>query len=255
RIMKKLLAIILLVIAGALSTQLVMAESVTMPSTQRASRAAERQENTLESLKARGDKLLTNRIDTLRKILTRVQNDKRLQPSDKSLLMSDINTTIANLTALQTKIDADTVITTTRSDVASIITSYRIYEIYEPKIFLLLVVDNLQTTDATLTSLSQKIQALFTKLNITDPKSAAALTDMNTQLGAISTLLATDKTLHTNVTVSTTDPKSIFAQVRKDLTTVRADFAKIRSDIAQIRSSIRNAINVAKPTVSSSSAK
>lgn len=253
--MKKLLAIILLVIAGALSTQLVSAESVSTPSNQRPSKAAERQENTLESLKARGDKLLTDRINNLRKILTRVQNDKRLQPSDKSALMGDINTTISNLTALQAKIDADTVITTTRSDVASIITNYRIYEIYEPKTLLLLVVDNLQTTDATLMSLSQKIQALFTKLNITDPKSQAALTDMNTQLGAINTLLTTDKTLLTNITVSTTDPKSIFTQVRKDLATVHSDFAKIRNDIGQIRSSIKNAINVAKPTVSSPSAK
>lgn len=247
--MRKIIAFSLVLIAIALSSQLVHAQSTRGLErvADRASAAAEKQTNELANLKARGDKMIADRLASLQKLLTRVQNDKRLTDSDKTSFTTDINTTIASLNTLKAKIDADTDAATTRADVRSIVTNYRIYEIYEPKLILLIVINNLLTADTNLTTLNQKVRILLTQLNILDPNAKAALDDMSKQLTTINTLLTTDRSLLLNVTISTTDPKSIFTQVRKDLATVRADFAKIRADVAQVRNILD--VNLKKGTV------
>lgn len=217
----------------------------------RASEAAARQTDQLSNVIARADTLIATRLASLQRLLTRIQNDKKLTTADKASLTSDVQSAISGLTALKTKIDADTDLATARADAKSIITSYRVYAIFEPKIRLLVTINNLQTTSTNMAMLATKIQGLLDTLKSQgkDTTNAqTALTDVTTQLTAINTALSTDKTLVGNVSVSTTDPQSVFVQVRKDLAGVRADFAKIRADIAQIRSLLQ--INIPKGTVS-----
>ena len=83
---------------------------------------------------------------------------------------------------------------------------FKIYEIFEPKIRLLIVISNLQSVSTLATNISGKIQALldqlkFQKNDITAAQTA--LNDLNAQLKSINTLLATDKTLITNITIQT----------------------------------------------------
>lgn len=223
--------------------------------TERASAAAQRQSDMLARIIQRADQLISVRLSSLQNLLTRVQGDKRLSTTDKSSLTSDINTTISGLQTLKTKIDADTDETTARTDAKSVITTYRVYMVFEPKIRLLTVIGNLQTTSSNVSSLSGQIQTLITSLQSQGKDTSAAqtaLNDLNTQLTAINALLSTDKTLVSNVTVNTTNPQSVFVQIRKDMATVRADFAKIRSDIATIRSTLKLVIKMSPAAASNS---
>ncbi|HSD98807.1 MAG TPA: hypothetical protein VLB73_03875 [Patescibacteria group bacterium] len=214
---------------------------------EKASDAAEKASNQLTKIQQRGDAMITVRLTSLQNLLTRIQNDKKLSADEKTAFQSDINTTIASLTALKTKLDADTDATTALADAKSIVTSYRIYMIFEPKIRLTIIIDNLQSATTTISGLITKIQTLLDTLKSQGKDvttSQNALNDATTQVNAINTILATDKSLVNGITINTANPQSIFVQVRKDLATVRADVAKIRSDFATIRGNVKLLINV-----------
>jgi len=211
----------------------------------------------LATIIQRGDTMIAERLTSLSKLLDRVNGDKRLSDADKASTTSDINSTVAALNALKTKIDADTTADTARTDVKSIVGSYHIYIYYEPKTRLLVVLNNLLTETATVTALQTKVQGVVTNLknqgkDVTTAQ--AALTDISTQVTAINSLLTADKTLVSNVTNATTNPQSVFVQVRKDLATVRADFAKIKADFATVRTSLKPLVTE-KTNTSSESAK
>lgn len=209
----------------------------------KASKAAERQDANLARIISRGDQMISVRLTSLQNLLTRIQNDKRLTDDEKTSFENDINTTTTNLSALKTKLDADTDTTTALADAKSIVTSYRIYMIFEPKMRILIIIDNLQTTTTNISGIITSVQNLLNTLKGEGKDTTAAqnaLNDASTQISNINTLLATDKTLVTNVQIGTTDPQSIFVQVRKDLATVRADVAKIRSDFQTIRVSLKS---------------
>ena len=203
-----------------------------------ASNAAARQSGELSRIQSRADAMITNRINDLNKLLSRIQSDTHLSADEKVSLTTTINTTITHLQSLKTKIDADTDATIARTDAQSIVTSYRVYVVLEPQARLLIIIDNLQTASTNVATLVTKVQSLLNTLkgegkDMTNAQTA--LTDISTQLNTINGLLTTDKSLLTGVSVTTTNPQSIFTQVRKDLATVRADFAKIRSDFASVR--------------------
>ncbi len=196
----------------------------------------------LATLQNRANTLIATRLASLQRLTTRIQNDTRLSDADKATFLGNITTTSSNLSALKTKIDADTDLTTARTDAKSIITNYKIYVIFEPQVRLTVIVDNLQTTMASVSALIPRVQTLLTTLqgqgrNMTPAQTA--LTDVTSQLTTINTMLTSDKTLVANVTTGTSDPESIFTQVRKDLATIRTDIEKIQADFAIIRSSIR----------------
>lgn len=110
-----------------------------------ASNAANRQSNELQNIITRSNTLITNRITTLNSLSTRVQNDTRLSSDEKSSLTSDIQTEINGLNTLKSKIDADTDATTARTDEKQIITNYYVYAVFEPKVRILVTINNLQT--------------------------------------------------------------------------------------------------------------
>lgn len=228
----------------------------------RATAAADKQSAELTRIQKRADTMIRVRLDSLQKLQTRIQNDKRLTADEKTVFTSDINTITSQLTTLKAKIDADTDAATALSDAKSIVTSYRIYEVFEPKIRLTLIIDNLQTTTNQLASLMPKIQTLLNTLKSQGKDITAAqtaLVDSTTQLTAINTILVTDKSLLDGVSVGSSNPASVFVEIRKNLATVRADLAKIRSDFATIRTNLQiilpKGIVTAKPTQSTESAK
>lgn len=204
-----------------------------------ATRTAQAQATALSALQARANEMIQTRLTTLDNLLAKVQADTKLTATEKASLTTDINTTITSLQNLKAKIDADTDLTTARTDAKTIVTSYRIYEVYEPKVRLLIVINNLQTLSTKLTVLMPQVQNLITTLssqgkNVTDIQTL--YTDINNQLTTINSTLSTDQTLVEGVTATTTTPNTVFVQVRQSLAqVVRTDFAKIREDFGQMR--------------------
>lgn len=246
------LALITLSIAAAHSYALNLATIDRMQ--EKASAAADRQNTELSRIRERADTMIQVRLATLQKLLTRIQSDKKLNDDEKTMFANDVHTTINSLASLKTKIDADTDATTARADAKSIVTTYRIYVVYEPKIRLTVIIDNVQTITTTLTTLTTKIQTFLDTLNSQGKNMSsaqAALTDAHAQITAIDTLLTTDKSLLSGVTTASANPQSIFTQVRKDLATVRQDLAKIRLDFATILANLQIVLKTTPEATSS----
>ncbi len=204
-----------------------------------ASHAAQTQKNQLQNIIKRADDLIANRLTSLNTLSTRLQNDSRLSASEKSSLSSDIQTDINGLTTLKAKIDADTDVTMARSDIKQIITNYYVYVMFEPKIRLLIVFNNLQTVTANLQALLPQIQNLintFRSQGKDVSQLQSLLNDVSSQLQIINTTIANDMTTIQNVSISTQNPSSVFSQVHQDIAQiVRSGFTKIRSDFSQMR--------------------
>jgi|SRR5579885_145947 len=211
-----------------------------------ATKSAQQQQNELQRIIKRSDSLITTRLIRLTTLTTRVQNDSRLSASEKSSLSADIQTDVSGLTALKAKIDVDTDVTIARVDEKQIITGYYIYAMFEPKVRLLIVLNNLQTVTANLQALVPQIQNLINTLqsqgkNVSQLQSL--LNDVSSQLQIISTTLTNDTNTIQNVSVTTQNPSATFTQVHQDIAQiVRSGFAKIQSDFSQMRPLFRQLI-------------
>lgn len=118
----------------------------TNPSSKAAEKKQERQDASMEKLKERADKEISRRIESLRKLITRISEFKKISSAQKTSLTAQVQAEIDKLTALQAKIAADTDLETLKTDVKSIVTAYRIYALFMPKIQILGSADRLQTT-------------------------------------------------------------------------------------------------------------
>lgn len=205
-----------------------------------ASLAATKQEAQLTNTKTRANKLIENRIASLNRLLARIQNDKKLSDNEKSSLSADVQNAIAGLQALKAKIEADTNTTDVKADAKKII-DYKVYSFLEPKIRLLLTIDNLETLSQNVADISSRLQTLIDDLKSQGKDTTVLqtlLTDINTRLSDINSRLSSDKQKVLAVSVSSANQQT-FVEVRQDLAKVRADFARIRNDIAQMRNTFR----------------
>lgn len=232
-----------------------------------ASKEATNQQDRLVNIINKANTMISDRITSLNNLITKVQNDNNLSSSEKTSLISEIQTQITNLDTLKTKIDSDTDFTAALSDTKQIVTNYYVYAYFEPKTRLLIIINNLQTVTTNLQALVPQIQNLINNLK-SQGKDVSSLQplldDISSQLQTIATTLTSDTTTLENTTMSNSN-QSTFVTIRQNLAqVVRSGFAKIRSDVGQMRpilkslilpSSNKNATVSATPETSSSSAK
>ncbi len=153
--------------------------------------SATAQAQRLSTLKARGDAEITRRLTNLNSALSAVQFTTTLTSSDKSALVSQIQTEISGLSALKTKLDADTTLAEARTDVQSIVTDYRVYALMLPKARLAAAFDRLATVNAKLTTLETQLQTAIGSArsagrDVTGMQ--ASLSDMQAKITAITAL-------------------------------------------------------------------
>jgi DNA repair exonuclease SbcCD ATPase subunit len=223
-----------------------------------ASSAANKNQDNLQGIIQKADSLIANRLSSLNELLTRLQNDKRLSANEKSSLTSDIQNEISGLTSLKTKIDADTDVTTARTDAKQIITNYYVYVVFDPKVRLLITINNLQTVTANVQALVPQLQSLINTLksqgqDVTQLQ--ALLDDISSQLQTINTTLTNDATTVEGVSVSSeSTAHTTFVKIHQDLSQiVKTDFGKIRSDFEQMRTLFKQIISPGKDKNASSS--
>lgn len=254
--MKKIIfASIILFLSFGLTPHVAWAQSAWL--TQTAGRITKMEEHItstqtqdLARIQSKAASMIDERITALTKLLGRLNEDTKLTADDKTTLSNDIQTTISALQALKAKIQSDTDVTTARADAKTIVTSYHIFVIFEPKMRLLITIDNL-------TSLANNVQNVATNVQnfintekgkgIDTTTWQAAVTDIQNQLADINTKLAADKTALNNLSLSSTDASAhtTFTAIRQDIATVRQDFAAIRADFAKIRAGVKGDIKKA----------
>jgi len=128
------------------------------PSAMKEQRQEARMEKKMGTLQERADREITRRITSLKNLITRINSFKRISEEKKEALTMQVQTEIDSLTALQTKIKADTDPETLKTDVQSIVTSYRIYALFMPKIAILAMAERLDATADQMNTLATKLQ-------------------------------------------------------------------------------------------------
>jgi hypothetical protein len=133
----------------------------------------------LAALKAKGAAEISRRITNLNSALGKLQASKTLKATDKQTLVSQVQAELNGLAALNTKLAADTDLTTARADVQSIYTDYRVYYLMLPKTRLVSAADSFDVVEGKLTDLAAKLQARITAAKNAGQNVAAAQADLN----------------------------------------------------------------------------
>ncbi len=202
------------------------------------------QKNNMAKLEARGDREINRRVNALRELLERLNRIKRLSPTDKSSLTSQVQTEINNLIALKAKIDADTDITTLRTDVQSIIKSYRVFALFIPKIHILAAADRMITSADLASQVVTKLQDRINKAQSAGKNVSAlqtALADMQSKIADSKTQSANAQSLVTPLTPDGyPGNKSVLQQARAAIKTGIQDLNAAQADAKTIRQGLKS---------------
>ncbi|HUO75794.1 MAG TPA: hypothetical protein VMU12_02690 [Candidatus Paceibacterota bacterium] len=200
------------------------------PSTTLGARAQAAQTQLIARMKAAADKEIARRIASLSGLSTRVDGMKRVSDSAKSATLSDVQSQITALTALKTKIDADTDIATLRTDVKSIVNAYRIYRLVIPQGQILVAADRITTTITAFNALMAKIQSRGTVDASASADFTAKLADAATQAKNAANSVAALKPDNGSTTQLQAN-QAVLKAARADLETARKDLVAARKDI------------------------
>ncbi len=132
----------------------------------------ERQTN----LRARADREIDRRVGALNELIKRLGTLKHLSSDILASLTAKVQTEITALTDLKTKIDVETDNTILKTEVQSIVTSYRVYLVFLPQIRILAAADSIQQAADRLAALAAK---LATRVTPDQSELQTALSDMN----------------------------------------------------------------------------
>ena len=196
----------------------------------------------LSKIITKSDAAITARIDVLNKLNTRVQAMKNVSSTEKTNILNDVQTNISGLTALKSKIDADTDAKTALADEKNITGSFRIYALIVPQASILASADRvdtivgmtdvsvkLQTRLAAAQSAGKDVSSLQTSLSDYNAKIADAKSQAATAQSSISSLVP-DKGDKVKLASNTAELKAARANIKtatQDIKTARQDVKKI----------------------------
>jgi chromosome segregation ATPase len=112
----------------------------------------------LANLKTKGAAEIDRRIANLSAALEKLTAGTKLTAADKATLTKQIQDEVTGLTALKTKLAADTDLAMTRTDVQSIVTEYRVYALMLPKARMAASADRFTVVEDKLTALHDELQ-------------------------------------------------------------------------------------------------
>ena len=242
---------------GVLMTTLLVPSSIaqtTSPTlSPRAARLQTIQETRITDLKTRADNEITRRINSLSTLSNKLGGMKHLTADQITSFTNEVNTEVSNLTTLKTKIDADTDLMTLKTDVQSIIKSYRVYALFLPQINILAAADRVLNVSDMFTSLYSKLQT-----RIQEAQTAGKdVTSMQTTLSDMQTKITDAKTQAQSI-ISTVTPltpdgypgnKTTLQSARSMFKLIYQDFMSARKDAESIIQALR-AMHLASPSPS-----
>lgn len=159
----------------------------TPPPTAIKSLTAAAQATRLSTLKTKGDAEITRRLTNLNAALGKISGLSSLSAGDKQSLTSEVQKEIDGLTALKSKLDADTTLDTARTDVQSVVSDYRVYVLVLPVSRMVEAIDRLTDVENKLTTLQATIQGATDKDQSAGKDVTAiqkSITDMQSQINA-----------------------------------------------------------------------
>lgn len=199
-----------------------------------ASRSAER----ITNLKAAAAKMVNTRLADIDRLINKINGLSVITGSDKTALVAILGNAKSGLETLSTKIQADTDLATLKTDIKSIFTGYKIYEVVNPKVSGLIVADRISALITKLEATATKLSSLVTTVKDSGKDTtqmASLFSDYQTQVTAAQSQIAAAKTSFTAMDV--TDPtaaRSDFEAGKADLKNAMTDLQNARKDLQQI---------------------
>jgi NADH dehydrogenase/NADH:ubiquinone oxidoreductase subunit G len=190
------------------------------------------------------DREIERRVTSLNNLITRIQSMKKITDSQKASFVTQIQTQITNLNNLKVKIDADTDLAVLKEDKQSILTEYRVYMLFIPKLRIIAAADRILEISDDITSLLTKVQTVIntaqqngrdvTTINSIISEIQTQITDAKTQAqNAIDTVSSLtpdlgDKNIVASNTSALKSAREMLRGAVQDINTARFDIQKIR---------------------------
>ncbi len=124
-----------------------------------ASSTAEKNLKKLTKAQEKADKETDDRIEKLNKLISRIQDFKNIQDSQRSSIIATIQALIAHMTTLKNEIDASASTTTVSNDRKTIAQDYRITALAIPQLNIVAASDRIMTIVTMMGVIGTKIQA------------------------------------------------------------------------------------------------
>lgn len=197
-----------------------------------------------------GDKAIAARqasLSTLNGHVTEQFKDGRITSGDNATLTSDISTNESGLSALKSKLDADTTAAAARADFRSIYTTFRIYAVVLPRDYHELWLDMIVHKDGQLQGNETLIQDAINGAPASVQAQANQLfTDYKTQVSDAQAQTAAARQIIPQLTPSAfnSDPtayKTVLATYKTDIHTAAQDTRAAVSDMHQIVTLLKSA--------------
>ena len=223
------------------------------PTTATAVTPGARQAGAINRLKTRADAEITRRVTALNLLATKIGAMKRLTSAQQSTFATGIQVQISSLNDLKTKIDADTDLATLRTDVQSIVKSYRIFALYLPQVNIMSNADRVLAIIDEMNAISTKLQARIDIVK-TAGKDTAQMQSLMTDRAAKLTDASTQATNAINTVLPLTPDgypanKTTLQSARTMLQTARTDLRNAESDATQVRQLLRaSGVKTVTPT-------
>jgi hypothetical protein len=192
-------------------------------------------QNALAALKAKGATEIDRRLQNLAGALDKLSNSTTLTAADKAALTKQLNDEVSGLTALKTKLAAETTVAGARADVQSIVLDYRVYALMLPKTRMMASADRFAVVETKLTKLHDELAAKATssadKSKLADMSSQIANasaqttkletellalqpTDYNANHAVLVTYRAAEKTAHDALVAARDDAKTVIDDLK-----------------------------------------
>ena len=200
------------------------------------------------TLQARALMEIDRRIAALENAAARVDATAGLSPESKTLLMAPIQAEIKNLTELKTQIETESDATALGALVASLVSSYRVYALFVPKIMIISSAEKLLSVADLLTSVQEKIleTALASGQDVAEIETLLTDAEENITSGRESAESAIEA-------VSELDPAG-YPGNRTALQSARADLVEAKTSLIAARESLGEALTAWQTLQSSGSA-
>jgi hypothetical protein len=230
---KKLLKTTIIASFIALSAVVVSHAQTSVSTSATATVSGKNSASRLSAIISRSDTAITKRITDLNALSTRIQGLKNVSATEKQNIATDVQTNITGLTALKAKIDADTDVTTAKTDAKTITQSYRIYMLVIPQGYIAAAADRVTTIVGMMNTVETKLQSR-TGVDQTELATVTAkLADATIQAQNAQSGVANLQPDQGNTTVEASNTAALKA-ARADIKTATSDLQTARQTLKTI---------------------
>jgi len=206
------------------------------------------------TLKSQAQAEISRQVDGFGKLADVIANLKSLTSDQKTAITSQIQADITELNNLGTAIETDSSITATRVDVQTLLSKYKVYAVFMPKVYTLAALENANDVVSSLNQLAAKFSARIAQLESSGQDATnltKALIEMQTNLeGAQDKLKIANDLLTGLVPENYPANKGVIQSVQQSMADAKKSIDTVQTDAQNISTLLKNSKVSASSSVS-----